>query len=167
MTPNELYKVTPVSKLTESEAIECLSGCYYNHMPDLNLESYAMSTESKNANTRLTVLIYRWHWFDHRRYWRLGAVAFDDQPFMIIRNAGREGDDHHSRFITDSNLYIQAVDYLNSLLKRQEYNLENTVDPEKDISDLTEFYGERLDGYMTMYLEGEWILILSVVFVLQ
>ena len=53
-----------------------------------------------------------YHNIDGRRIWALGYATFDDIPFMIIQNAGREGDDHVQEYIFNEEVYEQAVELL-------------------------------------------------------
>jgi hypothetical protein len=72
---------------------------------------------------------------------------------MIIRNAGREGDDHVSRFVTDRARYIEMVAHILSLqkVKEDDINDEDFVDPDEEVTNLLEFYGNSLFGWFERY----------------
>ncbi len=53
-----------------------------------------------------------YHNVDGRRIWALGYATFDNVPFMIIQNAGREGDDYVQEYIFNEDVYEQAVELL-------------------------------------------------------
>jgi hypothetical protein len=65
---------------------------------------------------------------------------------MIIRNAGREGDDHRSRFITHPARYSDLLKYLATLANPapKEALGGDVVPLDQDIPKLGEFYGESL-----------------------
>jgi translation initiation factor RLI1 len=71
---------------------------------------------------------------------------------MIIQNAGREGDDHYKRFITDEFTYISMVQYIKSLIPVSfETKIQDVVDPEEEIEKLDKFYDGELNGYFSRY----------------
>lgn len=130
ITPNELYNRTPVYV---DRDVRPLNGCYYSHIPEIMLE------DIPEPNTRIERRIL-WHYDeDHRRYWELATVWFDDHPVMIVQNAGREGDDHAQRFITDPVAYIEMVSYLQTIVPLE--NSHDVVHPDVPRDDLMGFYG--------------------------
>ncbi len=44
-----------------------------------------------------------------RRVWLCGVVCLDGAPFMVIQNAGREGDDERYAWVFEEGLYVEAV----------------------------------------------------------
>ena len=142
MKPCELYNRVPES---ENSEICSLIGCYYNHIPQLD-DSFSWSLPADDPNKRVIIKCYKNFAFDFRRFWRLASVWFDEKPVMIIQNAGREGDDHSARFVTDAETYRAMVSYLASLANVQ-FEKINVVPLDVDINGLTEFYGNSLDGY--------------------
>lgn len=138
MTPNELYQREPVK--TDFD-VSVLFGCYFNHMPEVWHETYWQTIE---GNNRIQIRYYKDDYYDTRRIWRLASVWFDNKPFMIIRNAGREGDDHASRFVTDEEVYKEAAVYLQSILTPEFREVKDVVDPATDIANLTTFYSDSL-----------------------
>lgn len=66
---------------------------------------------------------------------------------MVIQNAGREGDDHRFKFVTNAEQYAKMVGYLVGL-SPLDMNGEDSklIDPEKDDIELTHFYGHYLNG---------------------
>ena len=155
MTPNELYNRMPEDSHFD---LECLIGFYYSHIPEI--ESLAF-TNANEDEQRVLIKEYKYFDFDGRRFWRLASVWFDDtkddkladayKPVMIIQNAGREGDDHDARFITDEQLYMEMVTYIRSLKKEDPNEVYDVVDPDVDINNLTSFYGCDLDGHFERY----------------
>lgn len=101
---------------------------------------------------RIRIHWYKEFWFDYRRVWALGGVYFDDQPVMVIRCAGREGDDHRSRFVTDLPRFKVMMMYLCGLAIQYELSDPSwaeelpVVDPDSEVDKLTEFYSNCLGG---------------------
>lgn len=143
-TPNELYAMTPEEI---SNDVGRLIGCYYNHIPEI--DEYGNLYHIKTPRIEIK---YLKDWcYDGRRVWRLATVWFWDKPVMIIQNAGREGDDHHARFITDPKQYKEMIQYIIALMEIPEPELEDVYKPDEDIEGLTEFYDQSLDGYFERY----------------
>lgn len=138
MTPNELYAMPPQEL---NDDLNLLRGCHFNHIPEIDewVNLYDIKYQDK-----IDIKILKEFHFDHRRFWRLGTVWFNKQPVMIIRNAGREGDDHYSRYVTDEAQYAAMISYIRSLLPADPQ--PDLVDPNADIPGLTTFYGHSLDG---------------------
>jgi len=147
MTPYQLYKTT--SNRTSYE-IGRLKGYRYNHLaPELN-DWDVLPYE--DPGKRVELRFYEDHHVDYRRIWALASVwLVNDRtgvvsPFMIVQNAGREGDDWARRIITDVAAYKEAARYLKSLCMVQEEHDElsaHVVDIETDVKDLTAFYGRE------------------------
>jgi len=146
VTPKDLYARAPERV---DHAVGVLIGCYYNHVPEID-DGYL---PHEDPNGRIAIRYYKDFNFDGRRYWRLAAVCFNGLPFMIIQNAGREGDDHHKRFITDLATYHEAVKYILTIanIPDRHQTEKDVVDPEADIPKLTDFYGNELDGHFERY----------------
>jgi hypothetical protein len=153
MTPAEflalpIVKECPAELGTNNDG-RMLNGCYFQHVPEIECDRKVTA----ESNTRVKIKWAAFRRSDPRRFWAIGSVwitaevAGDDKPVMIIRNAGREGDDSSQRYIIDPEAYIEMVAYLWSIamyvgpkrtLEDQAYAL-NT-----DIPELTEFYGDKL-----------------------
>jgi len=145
MKPKELYARAPESC---SHELGILHGFYYNHIPEL--EHDVLPAEDPNG--RVLLRWYKNFNFDGRRFWALAAVCFDGLPFMIIQNAGREGDDWARRFITDEGTYWAAMRYLKTIaLIPEASRVDDVVDPDVDIKGLTDFYGNSLDDHFEMH----------------
>jgi hypothetical protein len=145
MTPLELYVRHPE---TTDNNIGILRGYSYNHIPEMD---DGISLPWKDPNCRIEIRYYSDQCPDGRRIWRLASVWFLDSnnewlPFMIVQNAGREGDDYSDRFITAPDTYDLAIKYLASLVEPDEAQETDIVDPAQDIETLDNFYGARLDG---------------------
>lgn len=148
MKPEELYKRIP--ERIDNDVSQ-LHGCYYNHIPEideLNCGEYF-----NNKNTRVAIHYYKDHCFDGRRVWILAAIKFDDVFVMITQNAGREGDDSSARFITNKPKYDEMINYLKTLLllPKEDVSSDVVYEEDSDISSLTTFYGNTLDGDFETY----------------
>ncbi len=141
MTPNELYAREPIKRHSD---LNWLVGCYFNHVPESDsVYNGTLSVTDDHVELR----VYKDHWFDGRRFWRLASVWFDGKPVMVIQNAGREGDDYVGRFITDVDVYKDLVKYVKSLIPPNEVEVskKDVVDPTLNVKCLTCFYGNELD----------------------
>ncbi len=143
MKPKELYNLQSES---ETNDLNLLKGMYYNHIKELDLDTYYFHDNVLELNTKITIKILKDFSFDHRRYWRLATVWFNNKPIMIIQNAGREGDDHSKRFITDEKMYLEMVTFIKSLLDREIPEVEDLIDQNTNLIDIDTFYGYSLDS---------------------
>lgn len=144
MKPSDLYARTPESINYD---IGELIGFYYNHVPEIEQNNLPW----EDPNKRVEFRCYKYFNFDGRRFWKLAGVYFDGKPVMITQNAGREGDDHRKRFITDFEHYHGMVRYLMSLSQPANFKNEDIVGIDQEIEGLDEFYGNKLDGYFERY----------------
>jgi hypothetical protein len=136
MKPADFYQLTPIEILEGAEAIGELKGCYYNHIPEI-VDDLGWLTE----NTQVFVKSVGYKHIDDRRYWQIAGVWFNEKPIMIIQNAGREGDDHARRFITDEKGFLDMIDYIRKLINPAIQDKIYSI--EDNIEDLTEFYGYK------------------------
>lgn len=144
MNAKELYELPSES---ETQDLNYLKGCYYNHVPELGDGWWVES-----GNDKVTIQTVKEFYFDYRRFWALRTVWFEGVPVMVIQNAGREGDDHDARYITNEGAYRNMVAYIKTLIPvEQEEDLEDLLDESVDLSSLTEFYGNELNGYFDRY----------------
>lgn len=137
MTANELYARTPVAIYKNLD----FSGCYYNHVPEIDYLTWDGEVEQDRVEERVLLD----HSFDGRRIWRLATIWFDNKPVMVIQNAGREGDDHAERFVTDPDLYREMVSYINSIIPVPKPH--DVIRADEDLPELTDFYSHQLDGH--------------------
>lgn len=144
---SELYARSPQTVSTD---ISHLWGCYYSHVPEIGQSIYAFKMDM-NKNDRIEIVYYRDASIEARRIWTLAAIKFDDGFVMITQNAGREGDDHAKRFITDHDAYLKMVAYLRSLLIDAPIIEQEIFDIDADIEGLEQFYGNHLDGPFGRY----------------
>lgn len=108
--------------------------------------------DQEPPNQRVWIKLVRSVNYDDRRNWILATVWLDDQPFMTIQNAGREARDFQRRFITDAEVFKQAVIYLTELvitqqmeeLRREDFS-EELVSPDHPVEELSWFYGDGFD----------------------
>lgn len=148
MTPNELYQRIPERVNND---LSVLFGCYFNHMPEISDVDYWRITATEIKNKRLEIRYYKDHNYDGRRIWRLASVWLDGKPFMIIQNAGREGDDHFARFVTDTERYMEAVVYIKSILPPRFGEIPDVVKIDAEIPNLTSFYSSDLETVGTRW----------------
>ncbi len=146
MKPSDLYKM-------KHEEISHhpgeLIGFYYDHVKEADVESFDIDPDTQTD--RLDIKIIKRHDFDARRYWQLATVWFDGKPVMIIQNAGREGDDHSRRIVTDQWGLHDLCNYIKTLKPREEVDAGDVYDADADVKDLDEFYGNSLDGIFEVY----------------
>ena len=142
---NDLYNMTPENV---NKDIGDLKGCYYDHLPEI--QESLWSVHSKNEKVEIKVL--KNFCFDGRRIWSLKTVWYDGKPVMIVQNAGREGDDHRYRYITDKASFNLMVDYLKSLFPPSFDSGEGElISPDEKLEDLYTFYGNDLFGTFEKY----------------
>lgn len=130
-----------------------LFGCYYSHIPEVERHSINYELADK---CNISVGYFKYKDFDDRRIWALGKVMLDNVPFMIIQNAGREGDDWSERYIFNEEVYNKAVSVLRSCYEKEEnYDLASVDD---ELKGLVEFYGCTgiiVDGQLVFNDEAE------------
>lgn len=148
LTPNDVYAL-PAQEIERNPSI--LVGYYYNHLEGSGIHEWVFQWTDQQSD-RLEIRIHKYFDFDGRRFWRLASVWLDNQPVMIIQNAGREGDDHRRRFITSEDRFREMCKHIREFLKIEEEPLEDVVDPNDVIGrPLIAFYGNSLDGYFQRY----------------
>lgn len=148
LTPNDIYAL-PAQEIERNPSI--LLGCYYDHLRGLGIDQYACEW-SQCESERMEIRIIKFFDFDGRRFWRLATVWLDNKPIMVIQNAGREGDDHEERFITDPDGFRELGQHLRTILKMREEPLEDVVKPDEVLGrKLIDFYGNSLDSYFERY----------------
>lgn len=134
MTPNQLYQCTP---LRTTNNLEHLAYSCYNHLKELGQpfvdHCWNLSCPS------IEIRFLEESRIDHRRIWQLATVWFQKRPVMIIQNAGREGDDHVRRFITDKEHFIKLCQHVSRMLPVDEPDDECIIDPGTDQPKLTHF----------------------------
>jgi hypothetical protein len=115
MTPEQLLERP---HLRFEPDLSALFGHRYSHVPEV---ATFLPRDQPLLVPGVELRMYKDHAFDGRRIWRLTLVWLwshskrDDEPrgpVMVIRNAGREGDDHASRYVFDVRLYDTLIDRL-------------------------------------------------------
>lgn len=145
MKPSELYAMEGY-EWSNSFSELCCGRSRVGHIPEIelsDLEEIVYSHKFEKMNSKMEMRVYKNHNFDGRRRWVLASIWFEGKPVMIIQNAGREGDDHTARFITDHNSYAKMVAYLLSF--KEEDSSCDVYRENEDIPNLTEFYGYSLE----------------------
>jgi len=144
MTPNELYAREPEKIDKDLNHIKTFYTC---HIPELQ---GSIDWFPDDCNEKVEFKIYKDFDFDGRRGWFLASMWFEGKPVMIIQNAGRELDDHSNSFISDESAYREMVKYIQTLIPI-DVDEVITVEGDTDYPQLTEFYGNSLDGQFTRY----------------
>lgn len=143
-TANNLYDMTPEN---ESYDLSVFNGCYYNHLSEFNPNGEYLGNIKQD---RVKIKTIKYFDFDGRRFWLLATIFFDSTPVMVIQNAGREGDDHAQRYITNKEYFLSLGAYVRSLMAVESEHIE-TIDANDEIPELTDFYGNSLDGVFQRY----------------
>ena len=147
MKPSELYARQPEKVERELDVLFKSGGemCFIPELDDIQTWTHAYDLEKQ---TSIEVKTLKYFQCDHRRIWWLSTIWFEGQPVMIIQRAGREGDDHLSRFVTDAELYTKMVDYLSKLFYPvfKHTTVADLVEPDSEVKDLGNFYGRSIDG---------------------
>ena len=151
MTAKQIYSLKPIKVTTDVEVLTCTS---ITHIPELEFEYI-----DENLNEKVEIKYYVDYCFDGRRTWTLASVWYINKPVMIIQNAGREGDDCVSRFITNEKLYYKMVEYLKSLIQRKE-EITDLLDENEENPSLTNFYSYSIEefydeNYIPKYKVGD------------
>ena len=152
MKPSELYQRNPVKV---DHDISILQGCSYDHIQEVHYhaDTYFAHDLKGLDIPGIEIRYYQDFYFDHRRFWRLASVWWKGNPVMIIQNAGREGDDYFGRFITNAEAFDEMTTAIRETIARKPIPVDRSivVSPEMEIESLTEFYGNKLDGYFSRY----------------
>lgn len=120
--------------------------------PEMSKYEYYDVLNIKDIKGGLEIRCIQDYCFDRRRTWELYTLWKDKKPFMIIQLAGREGDDVVNRYITNKELYIETVEYLESLIEKKddietiEEDIE-TIEEDIEMPLLTNFYGRELEDF--------------------
>lgn len=145
LTANDLYKRPCVEVSNDPYRLVV---CHTSHLPEVpqlrksncfikNLEKQTPDFEIRYLKTFM---------FDERRSWLLATVWYKSLPVMIIQNAGREGEDHAARYITNSFLFKEMVMYILRKFEPQDDNFEHDVIyDDAPLEALAQFYGYHLD----------------------
>jgi hypothetical protein len=149
VTPNELYARTPVAVVADN--LDALKGCYYDHLPEIDVLAFELAPIIEGPmKGRFELRYYRRFCSDGRRIWHLYSLWFDGRPVMILQNAGREGDDHHRRIVTDVPRLASAISSIRTFLGADKVLPEEIADPSHSVLGLDTFYGGSLqDGEST------------------
>lgn len=119
---------------------------FFNEDEVLNLgEIFSVNDELKE---KIIVKSIVSHSFDGRRIWSLKSLWFDNVPFGILQEAGREGYDHINRYISNTCVFKECINFINNLVGIKEEDISDVVDENEFNSDLTEFYGHRIEDFI-------------------
>lgn len=140
----DLYSMTPESETNE---LGYLKGFYYDHIPEIEESLWGY----EESNEHVVIKTIKDFDFDGRRCWTLRTVWFKGNPVMILQNAGREGDDHRERYITNISLYEQMVSYIKTLIESESLSDDCCIDENTDYDFLDTFYGKSLNSKFERY----------------
>lgn len=130
--------------LKTEKDLSILVGFYYSHIPEA-VEAGQVDVLRHIKNEKIQIRYHADKIVDASRCWILASVWFNDNPIMIIQNAGRDGDDHACKYVTLLSHYIEMVTYIKGLIKPEFDEITiPVIDLEKDMPELTEFYGDRV-----------------------
>lgn len=99
--------------------------------------------EAMQAEGRLQVRELVNPYIDGYRIAQMHTLWLDGHPVLIVQDAGRGGDDHHKRWVTDGPRYFEMLAYLLSKLA-VENEAHDITDPEAEVYEETvfSFYGK-------------------------
>lgn len=149
MTAQELYERIPEQVSMDLNDLEC-SIAFPEIM--INYHWFPWPDDSDYnphfANNRITIKIYKTHFFDGHRGWKLISVWYLGTPVMICQSAGRSFRDHKMRYITNVELFKVMTTYVQSLVPIDfRYLEDNVIDGNTEMPELTNFYGSDLNNF--------------------
>lgn len=139
MTFEELMKL-PVQK--SDQDANALLGHRYNHLQMDDPLGHGWYVEWQNVEG-LEFKYLEDFCYDGRRTWTLCFVEYHGVPFMMFKNAGREGDDHYDSAVFSAAILKDVQDLLVSLLDSSREDA-NVFSLKGDASDFEEFYGDSI-----------------------
>lgn len=152
-TPNDLYSKTEYSKGTLDSLVDYTDRSL---LEEVDFETSVSTFSLYNSPPeRVEIRLVRDHNFDSKCVWVLGTVWFDSLPVMVFQRAGRYGESHRERFITDTPRFVEMCKYLTAFLydlKITEKALKLTsINQDEPRSDLDNFDSYSLDGHFDYY----------------
>lgn len=125
MKPSFIYR---------QKSIRVSSNLYYldGFLPEMKVEE-----EAELLNTRIEIRLHFHKDLGVGLHLAISSVWFDSKPVMIIRNAGRNGEER-DRFVIDSHLYHDMLSFILSLKMKfiSLLELEDYVNPDTDVDAL-------------------------------
>ncbi len=85
---------------------------WFPEVPNLAYDMTTELLETLQAEGRLRVVQLAAPYIDGNRVAELHTLWFDNAPFAVVQDAGRSGDDHRQRWVTDATAYAAALQYL-------------------------------------------------------
>lgn len=116
--------------------------CFVEEELKEDLPEFGYNDKILDKDGFVDIAVHKDHCFDGRRCWYLAVVYYQNNPIVIVQRAGREGDDHANRFITDEEKYKEALNYFRSQMNEKSYNV---CDIDSDI-EIDDFYGYNLES---------------------
>lgn len=139
MTIKELYAQEP------ERWIEDVSySRFFEEAIQEDLHGIDYCADLQDPESRIKLAIHKDHDFDGRRCWSLWVCHYQDEPILIIQRAGREGDDHVDRFITNERRYKEMIQYIMFHVAKKQIDDVFSVDDDVVIDN---FYGYSLSDF--------------------
>ncbi len=115
---------------------------WFPEVPNLAYDITTEVLETLQAEGRLRVVELAAPYIDGNRVAELRTLWFDGAPFAVVQDAGRGGDDHRRRWVTDAKAYAAALQYLLQHLVLNA-RTEDLVNPEAPFypEEVLNFYG--------------------------
>jgi len=136
-SPKELYALKPTEERT-----------YLYHLLNVHLaneiDQYQFDSDAAEEEGRVVIKTIADICHDGRRTWTLETVWLDGEPVMVVNSSGRDGDEYHSRFITNLELFTRMVNYLRTFVRGQ---IDGYVQEDMVIPAMTEFYGGTIHDF--------------------
>lgn len=145
-SPQELYNLKPVR--THNFLHHFVSVHMREEIDSFDLDSDAIEND---AQVELRVIADRCP--DGRRTWTLETVWFKGFPVMVVNSSGRDGDEYHSRWVTDLERFMEMITYMKTFMTNHE--VEGLVSPDTIIPAMTEFYNATIHDYYDVEKQEE------------
>ncbi len=136
-SPKELYALKPDQEHTN------LYHLLKVHLQN-DVEWYEFNYDAAEEEGRVVIKTIADICHDGRRTWTLQTVWLDGEPVMVVNSSGRDGDEYHSRFITNLELFTRMVNYLRTFVRGQ---VDGYVQEDMAIPAMTEFYGGTIHDF--------------------
>lgn len=147
MKPSEIYDRIPEEETYDLYNVKtCFTDLYTTTVSDSDVDE-------RELNKKILTKTVKYYSFDGRRIWEVLSVWFENKPFMISMNAGREGRDDSRLIITNKQLYADASSYLVELMLNLEKEDIKEINPDEDCDDLECFYGHSVEIMLNLEKE--------------
>lgn len=138
-TPRELYALAPIPHHSPLDSYD-LQALVRLYLPEV--QEYDTDFDAVLAQNAIDIRYLANVCFDGRRTWTLATVWYKHSPVMVITSSGRDGDEYHERYVTDSVVFHQLL-YC--------FWIHQTgpavIDANVPLAELTEFYNATLHDF--------------------